>query len=274
MNKDQGFSPVEIIVALTIVLLVCLSGWFVWHNQRGGEKDGENNKKPKAQQLTDTLSKSAERLADEALAEPGPATDPNAENNTAAPVESHYWHSKFANFTFKFPDNWKKKIWSDDTSGSAITVSDPQTGIPLSAGSPVVAPQSDCSAAGAVKMVIHSVSEVQAHNGFHTYLITYSYTYPNEIIKGAAFTDWDATDWSTYTAPTVGQTDKCGYIPTVRYQAKQGGDSEVYTWFKLDMPDKYSDMSPDEYFALPEVKAMLDVMKTGTYIYYGLPEFS
>jgi len=247
-SNSSGFSTVEVIIVLIVVLLVGGIGWFALH-----KKDTKNAQSSTTVQTTAKAKELSKQLEDaQSLPAASPTADPNAESNiSSAPATDVTYKSKYEGFSFKYPGNWDVKVWSDDDSSSGITLTSPNKAILVSFGSPVVAPQSNC-ANDAPKLIVRSV---KAAGDIGSVRPLYLIEYTLGDLKSVALTDWDGT------VPMIGQTDKCTYQPA--FQSKHEG---AYVWFKIsDISDQYRQMSAEDFFALPEVQAAKEIIASGVY---------
>lgn len=258
--NQKGFSVVEFLLLFVIVAIVGFVGWFVWNARSDSDKnldtqsETSSSAKPlAAKELTEKIENAEiplEKTENAPVSNPRPAGADEEETSTS-------YISKYDGFSFSYPADYRETIWSSTSDSSAITVFSTENNVLISYGSPVEVSKQSCNDAAAPKMYIHDVKELSNTDApRQLFVIQYSYTYQNELIKSIAVTDWEGG------TPAVGTTNKCNYRPV--FKSKKNTD----VWFNIsDTSDAYrsKSLTMEEFVKKSDVKEAIAILSSGKY---------
>ncbi len=256
LKNKSGFSSLEIILVVVIVGIIGAVGWYVIK-----AKNAVNSTKITSFSL-DSAAKLSEEIEGAEAAEttvvvPKGETQKDLEEITASDDFIKYTSGELK-FSFKYPKSWDvgKKNWD----ANSVTLTSPSKGILLSYADNAQSWPSNCS--GKTKRImIHAVQDVYFDGARRQlYLVDFSIEIEDGLEKGKVFKYVALTDWESQ-KPVVGESDKC-----VPFSASFQNKSYMTSWFKItDISEDYKNLSADEFFELPEVEVVRQIILSGKY---------
>jgi hypothetical protein len=239
-------------IILTAILIVCagIAGWLVLssHHKTQAAQDQARAvqkavKKVIAQQSTSSTGQTSTTVPT------GTADGTEEQIQQPTPTTATYTSQK-EGYSFQYPLSWSPQSAGSD----ALVLQSPVPTKVAFVYSENVSPSTTCSNGP----VISEASKLDVTNASNQplYLIKYYTTYTYNNVQshnyGIAVTDGEGT------TPAVGQTmQKCGFIPSITGKAGS-------IWFGMGVgnydADKYGSLSSDDFYNLPEVKQIQQIL--------------